>query len=208
MKTISLNGLEITKYQQSSIKIKTHNLIIYLDPYKVTDEPGDLILITHEHFDHFDKVSIFKLQKEKTLVIAPEYLASRIAGNVRGIKAGETLEVLKTKLSTYSSYNIGKSYHPKERGDLSFLIEIMGKRIFFSGDSDKTPEMEGLENIDLAFLPIGDTYTMSEEEAAQAVAVIKPKIVIPMHYGQIAGGGDPQKFASLVGENAKVMILE
>ena len=208
MKTLNLDSLEITHLQHASFKIKTPDQMIYLDPFKVSaGEPADLILITHEHFDHFDPASIKKISDPETIIVLPVYLSDKISGNIKPIKIGETIKIAGLEITALPAYNLTKSFHPKDRGDLSYLIELDGKRIFFSGDSDNVPEWKNLKNIDVAMLPIGGTYTMDEEEAAEAVKKIQPKMVMPMHYGPIPGGGDAEKFKGLVGGSTQVQIL-
>jgi len=207
VKTFNLDGIEITHIHHSAVKIKTQDLVIYADPYQVSDEQADLILITHDHFDHFDTGSILKLQKPGTKVVAPEILKGKIAGDVKTLEPGGTFEILGVKIATIPSYNLTLPNHSKEKGYLGYVLDIVGKRIFIPGDTDKTPEMVTLKDIDLAFLPIAGPM-MHEEEAASAVKEFKPKIVVPYHYGEVIGGGDPEKFAGLVGDAAKVVILD
>lgn len=208
MKTLNLEGIEITHINHASIKMKTQDLVIYADPYQVADEQADLILITHDHHDHLDTGSIMKLQKLNTTILIPEGLKEKINGNLRTLTPGNALKIFDVKITTIAAYNLKTSYHPRAKNYLGYILEILGKRIYIAGDTDKTPEMINLKDIDLAFLPIGGTYTMDEKEAAQAVTEFKPKIVVPYHYGEIPGGGNPQKFAELVGNNAQVKILE
>jgi L-ascorbate metabolism protein UlaG (beta-lactamase superfamily) len=207
MKTFNLDGIQITHIHHSAVKIKTKGLVIYVDPYQVTDEQADLILITHDHPDHFDSGSILKLSKPGTKIVAPEILKEKIAGDVKTLKPGKSCEISNVKISTIPSYNLSRPMHPKDKGYLGYIIKVSGKRIYVPGDTDKTPEMAALKNIDLAFLPIAGPM-MDEEEASSAAKEFKPKIVVPYHYGEVIGGGDPEKFASLVGDAAQVEILE
>lgn len=207
MKTFSLDGIEITHIHHAAVKIKTQDLVIYIDPCQVTDEQADLILITHDHFDHFDSGSIMKLQKPSTKVIAPEILKEKIAGDLKTLKPGESFEILGVKITTIPSYNLSLPNHPKEKGYLGYVLDIVGKRIYIAGDTNKTSEMVALQNIDLAMLPIAGPG-ITEEEMAAAVKEFQPKTVIPIHYGEVIGSGDPETFAGLVGDSAKVYILD
>ncbi|OGD57446.1 hypothetical protein A2V71_03445 [Candidatus Berkelbacteria bacterium RBG_13_40_8] len=207
MKTFSLDGIEVTLLHHAAVKIKAQKLVIYIDPYQVADEQADLILITHDHFDHFDTGSILKLQKPGTKVIGPEILKGKIAGDLKTLKPGDAAEALGVKIATIPSYNLTSPNHPKEKGYLGYVLDIVGKRIYVSGDTDKIPEMIALKDIDLAFLPIAGPM-MHEEEAASAVKEFKPKIVVPYHCGEVVSGGDPEKFAALVGDTAKAVILD
>lgn len=203
-KNYNLDNLEITWISHASFKIKRLNskiypeFVIYLDPYNISfGEKADLILITHDHFDHKDEKSIQVLSKDKTEIL--------IGGE--NIKEGEEREIKEIKIKAVPAYNLTKPFHPRAKG-VGFVLEIDGKKIYHTGDTDKIPEMAELGEIDLALLPIGGTYTMNEEEAAEAVKIIKPKKVIPMHYGSLSETpGDPEKFKELVGRKAEVIIL-
>ena len=205
-KTFNLNNLEITWLGHASFKIKGDGLVIYIDPYQISeDEPADIILATHDHFDHYDQASIKALKKDDTEVVGPESVALKSGG--KALKAGEQVEIKGASVKAVPAYNIGKSFHPQGTG-VGFIVNIAGKTIYHAGDTDKIPEMAELGPIDLALLPIGGTYTMNAEEAAEAAKVIKPKKVIPMHYGALKETpGNPEKFKELVGDAAKVIIL-
>lgn len=204
-KTYNLDNLEITWLKHASFKIKCleskvygPEFVIYIDPYNVSfAEKADLILVTHDHYDHKDEKSIAQLSKTTTEVL--------IGG--KNIKEGEEKEVNGAKIKAVPAYNLVKPFHPKGRG-VGFVIEIEGKKIYHAGDTDRIPEMAELGEIDLALLPIGGTYTMNEVEAAEAVKMFSPKKVIPMHYGTLSETpGNPEKFKELVGESSEVIIL-
>lgn len=204
--TTSLDNLEITWLGHASFKIKSPDLIIYIDPYQVSrGEKADIILATHEHFDHYDEASVTALSKDNTIVVGPKSVASKARGKV--LEAGQALEIKGVSIKAVPAYNMAKPFHPKGSG-VGFVIKIADKTIYHAGDTDKIPEMAKLAGIDLALLPIGGTYTMDEAEAAGAVKVIKPKIAIPMHYGALKETrGVPEKFKELVGDAAEVRIL-
>jgi len=205
--TLNLENLKITWLGHASFKIK-NKLVIYIDPYQVADEKAEIIFITHSHFDHCDPASIRDLADEKTIIVAPEdCFAGLNIGKQVAIKEGEEKELGEIKVKAVPAYNKDKRFHPRGFG-LGYLLEIEGKKIYHAGDTDCIPEMAELKDIDLALLPIGGTYTMDEREAAEAVRLIKPKIVVPMHYGKLAETpGDPIKFKNLVEEISEVRIL-
>jgi len=212
MKTFNLDGIEITHIHHSAVKIKTRSLVIYVDPYKVADEQADLILITHDHQDHLDPDSILKLRKPTTKIIVPEALKEKITGDVKTLKSGETYKTSEIKITAIPAYNLSISNHLKEKGYLGFVIDILGKRIYQSGDTNKIPEMTALKDIDIALIHIAGPGITSEEMAS-AVKEFKPKIVVPIHYGEVLSNfglpaGSPEKFAGLVGNTSKVMILD
>ena len=197
-KTFTFNNLKITWLGHASFKIKNQEMVIYLDPFKISfGEKADLILVTHDHFDHLDEKSINVLKKEKTEIL--------IGG--KDIKEGEEKEIKGIKIKAVPAYNLVKPFHPKGKG-VGYVIEIEGKKIYHAGDTDKIPEMAELKDIDLALLPIGGTYTMNEFEAAEAVKMFFPKKVIPMHYGSLAETpGNPEKFKELISKESEVIIL-
>jgi L-ascorbate metabolism protein UlaG (beta-lactamase superfamily) len=200
-----VDGLEFERIIQSSFRIKGGGLVVYIDPHRVSGgEKADLILISHEHFDHLDPSAIATIQKEDTVIVANAPCARRLQdkGNVVSIEEGQSVTEKGVEIRAVPGYN---SFHP--RGfNIGFLFALEGKRIYHAGDTDRVPEMAELGTVDIALIPIGGTYTMDEPQAAEAVTAIKPKTVIPMHYGY-ATGGDPKKFATLVEKSANVVIL-
>jgi L-ascorbate metabolism protein UlaG (beta-lactamase superfamily) len=160
----------------------------------MSSEPADVIFITHDHYDHLDLDDIKKIQKEGTTIVTTEDGAKKLSGNIKTIKAGDTLTVDEIQVEAVPAYNIGKDFHPKASGWVGFILTIGGQRIYHPGDTDLIPEMDSIET-DIALLPVGGTYTMTAEEAAEAANKIKPKIVVPMHFGTIVGSiEDAEKF--------------
>lgn len=199
-KTYQINNLEIVWFGHASFKIKTPKLVIYVDPYNVTSkEKADLILVTHSHFDHKDEKSIQALSKEGTEVL--------IGGE--NIQEGDDKQVKEVKVKAVPAYNLNKDFHPRGSG-VGFIVEIDKIKIYHAGDTDAIPEMANLKSqqIDLALLPIGGTYTMNIKEAAEAVKMIKPKKVIPMHYNTFKEiSAKPEEFKKLVDKVVEVIIL-
>lgn len=181
----------------ATFRIKTpEGKVIYTDPYQIKGEPekADLILVTHEHFDHFSPGDIDKIKKPQTLAMGPKSLKDKTGMDFRPLKPGETAEFGETKIETVPAYNMDKQFHPRENGNLGFVLTVGEIRIYYAGDTDRIPEMKTVK-ADAALLPIGGTYTMDIEEALEAVKDVKPSIVIPMHYGTVAGNpGDGERF--------------
>jgi len=178
--------MEITWLGHASIKIKSGDLVIYVDPYAgdyETEDKADLIFITHEHYDHFSKEKIKQISADETIVVGTE----NIAGEIDSITLipGEKESILDIAVEAVEAYNVKKSFHPKGLG-MGYILTIEGKRIYIAGDTDLIPEMNMLE-VDLAFLPCGGTYTMDAHEAAGAATILEPKVVIPIHWGEIVG---------------------
>jgi L-ascorbate metabolism protein UlaG (beta-lactamase superfamily) len=170
-----------------SFKIRAAEGVIYIDPWKVRRaEPADLILITHEHHDHFSAEDVQKLLKPHTTIVTVAAVAKQLKGDVRTVKVGDTLTVNGVKIEAVPAYNLAKENHPKAAGHVGFIITAGGRRIYHAGDTDLIPEMAKIHT-DVALLPVGGTFTMTASEAAQAANLIKPKVAVPMHWGDIIG---------------------
>lgn len=194
----------------SSLLISKLEKYIYVDPWKlIKDTPkADLILVTHPHYDHFSPDDILKISKNETVLIGPRDTVKKIKiGEKREILPGEEVDIGWVKIKGVPSYNINKNFHPKSNHWLGFIIEIAGEKIYIAGDTDFIPEMKDL-TADIAIVPVGGTYTMNAEEAANAINSIKPKIAIPIHYGEIVGSERDAKLFSSFVLNAKVEILK
>ena len=206
---MKLMTVDIDWLGHDTFRIKSGNLVIYTDPFVLSPgcEKADLILVTHEHFDHCDKEKIRQLIKGDTVVVAP--VSCNLKLNDLGVKI-ETLsnsqkkEVKGVSIEAVPAYNVNKFkspgvvFHPKGFGN-GYVFEVNGTRLYIAGDTDFIPEMKSLKNIDIALLPIGGTYTMDESEAAEAVKAFEPRYVIPMHYGTLKETvADAPGFKSLV----------
>lgn len=200
---MKFKNVEIYWLGHASFKLKWNNVIVYIDPYNISDEKGDIILVTHDHFDHCDKSSIEKLRKENTIIIAPKNCGD-VADKI--VEPGSKIDVMGIKIEVVHSYNIGKEFHPKGKG-VGYIVDFEGTRVYHPGDSDFIPEMKEIKEIDIALLPIGGTYTMDENGALEVVRTIRPKIVIPMHYNTFPQiKKDPNKFKELVGNLCEVIV--
>ncbi len=192
----------------ASFKI-TGEKIIYIDPYRITGgETADIILITHDHYDHLSKEDIEKIIGEKTVVIVPTSAGDAIKGNVKKVKPGDTLTVEGVEIQAVPAYNTGKEFHPRGKNYVGYVFKVGGVSYYHAGDTDYIPEMKDI-HADVAFLPVGGTYTMDAEEAAKAAEDIKPKVAVPMHWGTIVGSEkDARKFESLCGCEVRILKKE
>jgi len=183
--------------------------IIYFDPYQIEAGPqADLILISHEHFDHCSPEDVAKIQGPETVIVTEKDSADKLSGDVRIIKPGETLNLDGVKIQGVPSYNTDKDFHPRKNGWLGFLVEVSGIRIYHAGDTDYIPEMKDLK-VDIALLPVSGTYVMTAEQAVKAALAIEPGLAIPMHYGAIVGGNqDALDFKNALDGRVDVLILE
>jgi L-ascorbate metabolism protein UlaG (beta-lactamase superfamily) len=189
----SAGVVEIHFIGHGSLMFKTGNSVIYFDPVRSSgsynDLPkADLILITHEHGDHLDPGLISDLQKAGTKVFSNEISAPKVSGAIV-LKAGDRKGVNNIIIEAVPAYNIvnvrapGQPYHPKGAG-IGYVLTIGGKRFYVAGDTENTPEMKALRNIDVAFLPMNLPYTMTPAMVADASRAFKPKILYPYHYGE------------------------
>lgn len=212
-----LEGIDISWLGHDCFKIKFSKLI-YFDPFQIKDnETADIIFISHEHFDHCSKDDLQKISNEHTIIVMIPDAQSKISGVKFGklilVEPNKKYNVDGLEFETIPAYNINKyrspgiHFHPKQDERVGFIINIKGKIIFHSGDTDFTPELKNLNNIDIALVPVSGTYVMTAEEAAEAVNAFKPKLAIPMHYGAIVGNKkDAERFKEL--SKVEVMILE
>jgi len=201
--------MEITWFGHDSFMIKADGKIVYTDPYFGDySVKADIILVSHEHYDHFSKEKIEDIRRDGTVILGSRKVAAEMDG-VKAMVAGDEIKIGEITIEAVAAYNTGKPFHTKGNG-LGFVIEADGRRIYFAGDTDLIPEMSKIK-ADVVLLPVGGTYTMNAKEAAEAVAKIKPKIAIPMHYGSVAGTiDDAEAFKEEVEDktNSKVMILK
>ncbi len=181
--------------------------LIYVDPWKVGKAPAaDIILITHDHYDHCSESTIAKLLKEDTAIAAPPDCSSKLGGRVVVMKPWDRRFVKDTFIEAVPAYNLDKPFHPEAAGGLGYIVIVEGTRIYHAGDTDIIPEMNKIR-ADIALLPVSGTYVMGPEDAARAADLVKAEVAIPMHYGSIIGSGDDaRRFAELA--HCRVEILQ
>jgi sugar lactone lactonase YvrE/L-ascorbate metabolism protein UlaG (beta-lactamase superfamily) len=209
----SAGNLKIHFIGHGTLMFDFNGKIIHVDPVgreaDYNDMPkADLILITHEHGDHLDPQVIELLRKEGTDIILTQACAERVDGGIV-MQNGDEKTIIGLKIEAVPAYNLvnkrdnGEPYHPKGRGN-GYVITFGDKRVYVAGDTENTPEMKNLKNIDVAFLPMNLPYTMTPEMVADAAKAFEPNILYPYHYGQT----DPQKLVELLkdSENIEVRI--
>lgn len=194
--------------------------VVYTDPYEIPSglERADLILVSHEHFDHCSPADITKLIKGDTALIAPGIAESKVrnlgAKEVWIVKPGDEVEARGITIRAIPAYNTNKFrepgvvFHPKDEERVGYLINLDGVTLYHAGDSDKIPEMAELGEVKIAFLPVSGTYVMTWQEAVEAAKLIKPAIAIPMHWGAIVGSKeDAEHFKKGLQDSVRVEII-
>ena len=182
---------------------------VCFDPFQLTaDRPADLILISHDHFDHCSPEDVAKVQKDSSTIVTNDASAAKLKGDVRVVAPGDRLSVKGVDIEVVPAYNTDKEFHPKKAGMLAFVVTLDGVRYYHAGDTDVIPEMSDLK-VDIAFLPVSGTYVMTAEQAVTAARAIKPKLAIPMHYGAIVGSeNDAVKFKKALEGEIPTVILK
>jgi len=198
----------------SSIRIEGEDKIIYLDPYRIKEErnDADIIFITHSHYDHFSEEDINRVKNNNTQILLPKDLVEKTLElgfkkeNVTVVMPNNSYNILDIEINTIPAYNINKQFHPKENNWVGYILKLEGKNIYVAGDTDITEENKNIK-CDIALIPVGGTYTTDYKEAAELVNIIRPEIVIPMHYAEVVGTTeDATKFEELVNSNIQVDI--
>ena len=187
---MNLAGLKKADFFPAGFKICYQGKTLYIDPVAVSDTAkADIIFISHVHADHFSKEDINKLSDENTLIIGPKPVTKKLKDHkTRTVKLHDSFEINSIGCEVVEAYNIKKGklnipLHPKSDKNVGYIISCGSTRIWHAGDTDFIPEMKNLENITLALVPVGEGNTaMSPFDAAEAVNLIKPETVIPMHY--------------------------
>ncbi len=212
----SIFGLHIERLAHDCFRIYDDHTLIYIDPFQIPEQAdkADILLVTHEHYDHCSIEDIRKVIKQDTIIVTIPGCASKLnrlqVKDIRMMMPNQGITVKGVAIETIPAYNLNKyrapgvPFHPKEDGRVGFVITLNNKRVFHAGDTDFTPEMGALKEVDIALVPVSGMYVMTAEEAAQAVNTFQPKIAIPMHYGAIVGTvEDAERFKQL----AKVEVV-
>jgi L-ascorbate metabolism protein UlaG (beta-lactamase superfamily) len=202
------NKIGITWSGHAGFKIIYDNKKVYIDPYKLSKNyrnisDADIVLVTHNHFDHLSIEDLKNIINERTVIVSaqeclPQLRSLKVKESI-GIDPSDSVKVNDLKIETVPAYNVNKDFHPKHDRKIGFIAEFGKVRLYHTGDSDMIPEMKDT-NSSIVLIPVSGTYVMTAEEASQAVnELINPRIAIPMHYGTIVGNKeDAIRFSELV----------
>lgn len=184
--------LEITFIGHGTLMFTFQDKVIHVDPWSDLADyrqlpKADIILITHEHYDHLDLNAIEVIKEEDTLVVLTERCSEKIDTGLI-MKNGDVQTLKDMIIEAVPAYNIqhkrdnGQHFHPKGAGN-GYILSLGELRVYVAGDTENIPEMKDIENIDIAFLPMNLPYTMTPEMVADAAIMVKPKILYPYHFG-------------------------
>jgi L-ascorbate metabolism protein UlaG (beta-lactamase superfamily) len=176
-------------FRHSSFGIEDAGVYIYFDPFKLSEHlpKADIIFITHGHYDHFSVEDITRIKKDSTIIVATKDVTSKIGKGTVTVIPGKNYTVGSLKILTVPAYNLDKKFHPKGNDWVGYIITLLNdQKIYHAGDTDFIPEMRKVIT-DIALLPCGGTYTMTAQQAAEAANIFKPKVLIPMHWGEVVG---------------------
>ena len=195
--------IEVTFLGHGSLMMTFQGKVIHIDPFSgVADYAGlpkaDIILLTHHHQDHLDSAALNQMRTPATEVVLTEKCAEKIPGRLV-MRNGDAKTVQGIKITAVPAYNLvhkrssGEFFHPKGEGN-GYVLTLSGTRIYIAGDTENTPEMKALQNIDYAFLPMNLPYTMTPEMVADAARAFRPRVLYPYHYGET----DPNELVALL----------
>ena len=206
---LDFNGVKIHWLGHDGYRIIAGDKTIYIDPYQLSKaqqnrNDADILLISHNHFDHLSMDDLKNVVGKKTSIVAAKECIDQLKGagaaEIMGVAPGDRMTVQGVPIEAVAAYNLNKKFHPKADRKVGFVITVGNMRIYYTGDTDDIPEMSSVKP-DIALVPVSGTYVMTAEEAAKAVnEKIKPsKLAIPMHYGAIVGSDqDAARFKQLV----------
>ncbi|NMC72178.1 MAG: MBL fold metallo-hydrolase [Myxococcales bacterium] len=180
---------------------------VYVDPWEVSAaDPADVILVTHDHFDHLSLPDVERLSRPDTSVVGPAMCRKALGKRLTAIEPGGAVTVSGVPVEAVRAYNPKKQFHPKDYGGVGYVFTVDGVRYYHCGDTDRIPEMEAVR-ADVVFVPVGGKYTMDAEEAAEVPSLVGAKLAVPLHFGKIVGDvADAKKFARLC--KIPVVVLE
>ncbi len=211
------NGVKVHWLGHDSFVLQGSRTLV-LDPFKAKGMyKADILLISHEHYDHLSPDDIRRFANSETTFVAPRICEAPLREfpqEKKFVEPGSKIDVKGVHIEAVPAYNLNKYkapgvfFHPKADGRVGYVVTLDGVRFYHAGDSDATPEMKSLD-VDVALLPVSGTYVMTAEEAAEAAKAMRVKVVVPMHINSIIGTrADAEKFKRFVGDTRAVQIIE
>ena len=209
--TTSTGNLEVTFIGHASLMLRFGGKIIHVDPFDQLADYGqfpkaDLLLLTHEHGDHLSPAALKKVRTGKTVVVLTRLCAEQVGGGTV-MKNGDVLTIMGIRIEAVPAYNLvhkrpyGAFYHPRGDGN-GYILTFGETRVYIAGDTENTPEMKALKNIDYAFLPMNLPYTMTPEMVADGARAFKPKVLYPYHYGD----SDTSRLVTLLKDTPEIEV--
>jgi L-ascorbate metabolism protein UlaG (beta-lactamase superfamily) len=208
-----------TWFKQAAYRWVGDGMTVYIDPLGLTDDAAvaDVIFLTHAHDDHLSPADLERIQGEgKTKIFAPADVASKLSGDVTAVAPGDSFDAAGIRAQAVPAYNVLEErldFHPKSKKWVGYVLELGGRTVYHAGDTDHAEELNSIK-ADIAFLPIGGTYTMTAPEAAGLAKAMRPGLAIPMHYGfafegeMIGHRRDGEVFREECEPDVKVELLE
>ena len=196
---------------QNAIRID-NGKIIYIDPFRITgySNDADYIFITHSHYDHFSKEDILKIKKNSTIIVITQDLYNEVINlgfnNILVVSPNNSYEVDGIKFSTVPAYNINKDFHKKDYNWVGYILNIDNNILYIAGDTDNIPEIQNIK-CNIAFVPVGGTYTMNYKEASDLIKEINPDLAVPTHYTEVGSKDDALNFKNELEGFTEVKIL-
>ncbi|MBQ6582056.1 MAG: MBL fold metallo-hydrolase [Alistipes sp.] len=211
------NDVKFTFFKHASFSIQIGQRHIYNDPVLQYAEyarlpKADMVLVTHSHYDHLDRAAIDDITTNKSIILCDKTSAEVFDGEAvimtPGLKAQPWEGVTVEAVAAYNTSEGHTDFHPQAREDCGYILELAtGLRIYIAGDTELTPEMKALKNIDVAFLPVNQPYTMTVDQAIEAIKAIRPRIFYPYHYGEVDEVTDIERLKSELEEITDVRVF-